>query len=66
MNKTLQDLKVEIESVKKTPTQVIREMKNLGTLTGTSEVNLTSRIQKMEERILGIENTTKAMDTSIK
>jgi hypothetical protein len=37
MNKTVQDLKVEIEAIKKTQTEEILEMENLGTRTGTTE-----------------------------
>lgn len=47
MNKTVQDLKVEIESIKKIQTKVNVEIKN----SGTSEASLTNRIQLMEERI---------------
>jgi hypothetical protein len=35
MNKTVQDLKVEIESINKTQTEKNLEMKSLGTQTGT-------------------------------
>lgn len=31
-------------------------MKNLGSLTKTSEVSLSNRVEDMEERILGFEN----------
>lgn len=34
-------------------------MKNLGTQTGTSEVNLTNRIWEVEERISGTKDTRK-------
>jgi hypothetical protein len=34
--------------------------------TGTTDASITNRIQKMEERISGIENTTEEIDTSIK
>jgi hypothetical protein len=32
-------------------------MENLGKRTGTAEVSITNRIQEMEERISGIEDT---------
>jgi hypothetical protein len=51
MKKTGQDLKVEMESLKKTQTKVKLEMKNVGTQTKTSEASLTNRVQEMEERI---------------
>lgn len=65
-NKTLNDLKVEIESIKNTQTLGNVEMKNLGTWTGTSEVSLTNKIQVMEDRFLGLEETIEEMDISIK
>lgn len=56
MNKTVQDLNMEIESVTKTHTKGNLEMKNLGTQTGTSEASLASRTQETEEKISGIED----------
>ena len=41
---------MEIESIKKTQTEEILEMENLGQITGTTDVR-TNRIQEMEERI---------------
>ena len=66
MNKTVEDLKVEVESLKKTQTEENVEKKNLETRTGASEVSLTNRIYKMEGRILGIGNMRKEMDTLVK
>ena len=57
MNKTVQDLKIEIEAIKKSQMEAILEMENLGKRTGTAEVSITNRIQEMEERISGIEDT---------
>ena len=39
MNKTVQDLKMEIEAIKKTQTEEILEMENLGQITGTTDVS---------------------------
>ena len=39
MNKTVQDLKMEIEAIKKTQTEEILEMENLGKITGTTDVS---------------------------
>lgn len=57
MNKTVQDLNVEIESITKGIPKLreIWKWKKLGTQTGTSEASLTSRTQETEERISGIE-----------
>lgn len=53
INKTDQDLKTEIEPIKKTQTEVIME-KNLGSWRGTIDASITNRIKEMEESILGI------------
>jgi predicted RNase H-like nuclease (RuvC/YqgF family) len=66
MKKTVQELKAEIEAIKKTQTEVILEMENLGKRTGTTDTNITKRIQEMEERISGVKNTIEEIDTSVK
>ena len=57
MNKSAQDLKVEIEAIKKTQTEGILEMENLGKRIGTADLSIISRLQEMEERISGVEDT---------
>jgi hypothetical protein len=44
MNKTVQDLKIEIEAIKKTLTEGILDMENLGNRTGTRHASITNRI----------------------
>jgi hypothetical protein len=66
MNKTVQDLKIEIEAIKKSQMEAILEMENLGKRTGTIDTSSTNRIQKMEERISGIKDTIEEINTSIK
>ena len=39
MNKTAKDLKIETEAIKKTQTEEILEMENLGKITGTTDVS---------------------------
>jgi hypothetical protein len=39
-------------------------MENLGKRTGT-DASITSRIQKMENRLSGIEDTTEVIDTAV-
>ena len=55
MNKTVQDLKIEIEAIKKIQTEGILEMENLGKCTGTTNTSITNRKQEMEDRISGME-----------
>ena len=57
---------MEIESIKKTQTGGNLGIKNLATWTGTSEASRSNRIQEMEERISGIEDMIKEMDSSAK
>lgn len=59
-------MKMEIESINKTQTEGILEMKILGTWTGTTEVRFTNIIQAMKEGTLGIEDTMEEVNTSVK
>jgi hypothetical protein len=56
MNKTVQDLKMEIEAIKKTQTGGLQKMENLANGTETIDTSITDRMQEKEERILGIED----------
>ena len=51
----MQELKVEIEARKKTQTEGIMEMKNVGKRTWT-DANITDRIKEIEERASGVED----------
>ena len=42
------------------------EIKSLGIQTGTTASSFHNRIEEMEERLSGIENTVEEMDTSAK
>jgi hypothetical protein len=55
MNKTFQELKMEIETKKKTQTVGILEMENLGNQTRTTDTSITNKIREMEERISDVE-----------
>jgi hypothetical protein len=48
MNKVVQDLKMEIEAIKKTQSEGILEMENLGMRRGNTGVRITNRIQKSQ------------------
>lgn len=65
-NKTVQDLRVEIKSIKKTETEGHLDMQSLGTRAGTSETSITSKIQEMEQRISGTEHKIEEMATKVK
>jgi hypothetical protein len=49
MNKTVQDLKMEIEAIKKTQTEGTLETENIGKRTVTTETSINNRIQEMKE-----------------
>ena len=57
MNKAIQDLKVEVETIKKTQMEANLEIENLGKRSGIMDLSIINRIQVIEERILGVEDT---------
>jgi chromosome segregation ATPase len=50
MNKTIQKLKMEIETVKKSQRETNLELENLGKRSGVIDASITNRIQEIEER----------------
>jgi predicted nucleic acid-binding Zn-ribbon protein len=51
LNKTIQDLKMEIETIKKSQREINLEIKNLGKRSGVIDASITNRVQKIEDRI---------------
>ena len=66
MNKVIQVLKVEVETIKKTQIKANLEMENLGKKSGCTDASITSKIQEIEERISGVEDTLEEMDATVK
>jgi hypothetical protein len=66
LNKTIQDLKREVETIKKTQTETTLNIETLGKKSGTIDVSISNRIHEMDERLSGTENSIKKMGTSIK
>jgi chromosome segregation ATPase len=72
LNKTIQDLKMEVETIKKTQRQLEHlkettlEIETLGKKSGTIDASISNRIQEMEERISGMEDSIGNIDTTIK
>jgi chromosome segregation ATPase len=64
--KTIQDLKIEVETIKKTQRKTILELETLGKKSGTIGANISNRIQEIEKRISGAEDSIGNMDTTIK
>ena len=66
LNKTIQDLKMEVETIKKSQRETTLEIENLGKKSGAIDASITNRIQEIEERISGAEDTIEKTDTTIK
>jgi seryl-tRNA synthetase len=66
LKKTIQDLKMEVETMKKTQRETTLEIEILGKKSENIDDSLSNRIQEMEERISGVEDPIKNMDTTMK
>jgi hypothetical protein len=66
LNKTTQNLKMGIKTIKASQMETSLEIGNLGKRTGVIDASITNRILEMEERISGAEDTIENIDTSIK
>jgi hypothetical protein len=65
MNKTIQDLKVEIETLKKSQRETILELENLEKRSEVIYASITNIIQEIELRISGAEDTIESIDTTV-
>jgi uncharacterized coiled-coil protein SlyX len=66
LNKAIQNLKMEVETIKKSQRETTLELENLGKRSGVIYVSITNRIQEIEERISGAEDTIEKIDTTVK
>ena len=66
MNKTILDLKWEEDTIKKTQSEATLEIENLGKKSGNTDASISNRIQEMEERISGAEDSIENISTTIK
>ena len=66
INKTIQDLKMEVEAIKKSQRETTLEIENLGKRSGVIDASTTNTLQEIEERISGAEDTIENIDTTIK
>ena len=66
LNKVFQELKVEVETIKKTQMEANLEMENLGKRSGIIDVRITNRIQEIKEQISGVEDIVEKIDTTVK
>jgi chromosome segregation ATPase len=66
LTKTIQDLKMEVETMKKTQRKTTLEIETLGKKSGIIDANISNRIQEMEERISSAEDSIENMDNQRK
>jgi hypothetical protein len=66
LNKIFQDLHMEIETIKKSQRETTLEIEILGKRSGVIDASITNRIQEIEERISGAEETIENTDTTVK
>ena len=66
LNKTIQDLKREVDTIKKTQSEATLEIETLGKKSGTIDASISNRIQEMKERISGAEDSIENIGTTIK
>jgi predicted nucleic acid-binding Zn-ribbon protein len=66
LNKNIQDLKMEVETIRKSQRETILELENLGKKSGAIDVSIINRIQEIEERISGAEDSIENIGTTIK
>ena len=57
---------MEVETIKKTQRETNLKIEILGKKSGTIDVSISNRIQEMEERISGAEDSIENIDTTIK
>jgi predicted nucleic acid-binding Zn-ribbon protein len=57
LNKTIQDLKMEVETIKNSQRETTVEIENLGKRSGDIDASITNRIQEIEERLSSAEDT---------
>ena len=64
--KPIQDLKLEEETIKKSQRETTVEIENLEKRTGVIDASIINRLQDIEERISGAEDTIENTDTTVK
>jgi hypothetical protein len=67
LNKTIHNLKMEVDTIKETQSEAMLKIETLGKKSGTIDVRISNRIQEMEERrISGAEYSIENIGTTIK
>jgi hypothetical protein len=66
LNKPIQDLKREVDTINKTQSETTLEIETLGKKSGNIDISISNRKQEMEQRISGAEDSIKNIGTTIK
>jgi predicted nucleic acid-binding Zn-ribbon protein len=66
LNKTIQDIKREEDTIKKTQSEATLDIEILGKKSGAIDASISNRIQEIEERISDIEDTIEKTNTTVK
>jgi hypothetical protein len=66
MKQTILDLKREVDTIKKTQCEAMLEIETLGKKSVTIDGSIGNRIQEMEKRISGEEDSVENISTTIK
>jgi predicted nucleic acid-binding Zn-ribbon protein len=66
MNKTILELKREVDTIKKTQSEATLEIETLGKKSGTIDASIRNKIQEMEDRFSGAEDSLENISTTIK
>jgi hypothetical protein len=66
MNKTILDVKREVDRIKETQSEATLEIETLGKKSGTIDSSISNRIQEMGDRISGAEDSIGNICTTIK
>jgi hypothetical protein len=61
-NKAVQDIKMEVETIRKTQMEATLEMDNLGKRSGATDASINNRIKGIEERISCVEDILEDID----
>jgi hypothetical protein len=57
---------MELETIKESQRETTQELEKLGMRSGVIDANITNRIQEIEERISGVEDTIENIGTKVK
>ena len=66
MNKTILEIKSKVDTIKKTQNEAKIEIETLRKKSGTIDASISNRIQEIEERNSGAEDSIENMGTTIK